>query len=99
LSKQVSPAAFGAILAVVLVIVALVGWKVFGKHQAVDQTTPEQIAAMKANSGGAGSAGHTPGGGSGMPTGSFGSMGMSGGNMSGGMSGGGMSGGGMSGGR
>ena len=91
LNQKVSPAAFGAIIAVVLVVVAIIGMKVFAKPKSAPPMSADKIAEMKSHSGGGGSAGHAMGGGISSSTGSMGmsggSMGMSGGSM--GMSGGG----------
>jgi len=62
MNKQVSPAAFAAVLAVVIVIAAIVGWKVFGKHSAGDNMTDAQKKAyMSTSASGGGSAGHVAG--------------------------------------
>jgi len=65
MNKQLSPAAFAAVIAVVIVIAAVIGWKVMGKHQAADNMTDAQRKAFMANSSQngmtAGSAGHAGG--------------------------------------
>jgi len=66
MNKQVSPAAFAAVLAVVIVIAAIVGWKMLGKHQAADTMTDAQkkayLSSSAQNGSGGPSAGHIGGG-------------------------------------